>query len=131
MTRRQFPLTGSNGFVSGPAKETLELKMQLGSEQGFTDLAQILRREFSGDRKAWTAVADLFKRRYWSRVWIVQEVALSPATSIRCGAIDQTNWHTIKRLHDILSTWQDATASSAVFNSPSLKSALTLFDEAW
>jgi hypothetical protein len=37
--------------------------------------------------KDWTALADVFGRRYFSRAWVVQEVALSRQIEVLCGSV--------------------------------------------
>jgi hypothetical protein len=34
---------------------------------------------------AWTALMDLFRREWWMRIWVIQEVALAKQTMIACG----------------------------------------------
>jgi len=35
--------------------------------------------------QAWAAIALLLQREYWTRVWMIQEIALSPMVFILCG----------------------------------------------
>lgn len=38
------------------------------------------------DDESWGAVDGLFERRYWTRIWILQEVVLANAATVMCGA---------------------------------------------
>ncbi|KIN03035.1 hypothetical protein OIDMADRAFT_27504 [Oidiodendron maius Zn] len=44
--------------------------------------------------KDWAALADVFGRRYFSRAWMVQEVALSCEIEVLCGSVT-FNWDSI------------------------------------
>jgi hypothetical protein len=38
------------------------------------------------DNKAWEAVQCLFKRTYWTRTWVVQEIVFSSEALLMCGS---------------------------------------------
>jgi hypothetical protein len=38
------------------------------------------------DNKAWEAVQCLFKRTYWTRTWVVQEIVFSSEAWLMCGS---------------------------------------------
>lgn len=38
-------------------------------------------------RDEWFAIIELFRRSYWSRLWIVQELLAGPPVDIRCGDV--------------------------------------------
>lgn len=38
------------------------------------------------DDESWGAVNGLFERRYWTRIWILQEMVLANAATVMCGA---------------------------------------------
>lgn len=40
-----------------------------------------------GDNKTWHVIEILFRREYWSRVWILQEIVLPPKVYLMCGSI--------------------------------------------
>ena len=45
-----------------------------------------LKTTFKSDMTQWDAVVSLFKRDYWSRVWIIQETAVATNLDIVCGS---------------------------------------------
>ena len=50
----------------------------------------------------WLALFPLFKRAWWTRVWIIQEAMLSPHPVVKCGAkeVDHEKFVTLKYLHE-------------------------------
>jgi len=57
------------------------------------------------DSPEWQAVGNLFTRPWFQRVWVIQEVALSPAVCFMCG--DHTlPWQDIGFMTDTLTHWR-------------------------
>lgn len=60
-----------------------------GLADGVAEFLDDVRRELSGEgpaeRRARRALRRLFGREYWSRIWVVQEVALGQDLVFRCG----------------------------------------------
>lgn len=50
-------------------------------------------------RTRWTALANLLSRKWWSRVWTVQEFVLPPSVSFWCGAQRQQGRHLSQHIH--------------------------------
>lgn len=46
-----------------------------------------LKTTFQPDMAQWKAVLSLFKRDYWSRVWVIQETAVATNLDIVCGGL--------------------------------------------
>ena len=60
----------------GPMKQIAFCKA-LGSGKTF---------ECSGEEDIWDAVENMFRRPYWNRVWIVQEIVLGIDVQVTCGS---------------------------------------------
>ena len=43
------------------------------------------------DKDSWFALDSLFFRRYWTRLWIVQELLLAKRVILRCGNVEATS----------------------------------------
>ena len=56
---------------------------QVNPETWFSDR---LKTTFQSDMTQWKALLSLFKRNYWSRIWIVQETAVGINLEIICGS---------------------------------------------
>ena len=52
----------------------------------YTWLSDRLKTTFQSDKTQWKALLALFKRDYWSRVWVVQETAVATDLDIVCGS---------------------------------------------
>lgn len=52
-----------------------------------TWLSDRLKTTFQSDITQWKALLSLFKRDYWSRVWIIQETAVATNLDIVCGSL--------------------------------------------
>ena len=52
-----------------------------------TWLSDSLKTTFKSDMTQWRALLSLFKRDYWTRVWIVQETAVAKSLEIVCGSL--------------------------------------------
>ncbi|KAH8589759.1 heterokaryon incompatibility protein-domain-containing protein [Bisporella sp. PMI_857] len=50
----------------------------------------------------WLALGHLFKRPYWSRVWIIQEVLLTNHALLSCG-VSKSNWDNLMQILYLLS----------------------------
>lgn len=57
--------------------------------------------------RAWVDLALLLQRNWWSRVWILQEVALAPQAEILCGDYSLP-WHEIRLCSDLLMAGLDS-----------------------
>ncbi|MCJ1450113.1 hypothetical protein MMC28_000442 [Mycoblastus sanguinarius] len=54
-------------------------------------------KERLGDREVWApALQDILNRRWWSRVWVVQEVALGRRVILRCGD-EEIGWESLSK----------------------------------
>lgn len=49
-----------------------------------------------GTAAAWRAVEELFKREWFDRIWVIQEVSLARSVDIRCGQ-HEMSWTTFNR----------------------------------
>lgn len=59
-----------------------------------------------GGAAYWNAIAKLFRRRYFSRVWIIQEVILARAITVFCGRYSVSWDDLIKTSHFVaVTTW--------------------------
>ncbi|KAL9044322.1 MAG: hypothetical protein Q9214_002530 [Letrouitia sp. 1 TL-2023] len=62
--------------------------------------------EECGNTRDWQPCMDeLMRKRWWSRVWVVQEVGLAQDVVLRCGGIEIT-WETLMNCFRRLSTFQ-------------------------
>jgi hypothetical protein len=56
-----------------------------------TWISDRLKTTFHSDNTEWKALLSLFKKDYWSRVWIIQEIAVAKNLKIACGSMS-CNW---------------------------------------
>ncbi|KAH8896592.1 HET-domain-containing protein [Thozetella sp. PMI_491] len=54
------------------------------------------------DVRFWAALHALFKRRYWSRLWVLQEIVVSSGVTVCCGKAEAL-WRHLYRTHSFLS----------------------------
>jgi hypothetical protein len=58
--------------------------------------------DYKRHRAAWTAIGKLCGRRYWQRMWIIQEVQLARTLRIFCGN-KEISWSALKATLDLAS----------------------------
>ena len=69
-------------------------------EDPYTWFSDRLKTTFESDMTQWKAVLSLFKRNYWSRVWIIQETAVATNLDIICGSMScKWKWQLLRRVH--------------------------------
>jgi hypothetical protein len=75
-----------------PSSLGASLKVQFEWEAKFEELLKAQSRfveDLNGD--FWQGLCDIFSRTYFQRLWIIQEVVLSPTADVLCGA-DRCSW---------------------------------------
>jgi Heterokaryon incompatibility protein (HET) len=88
---------GSHFKMSEPAFEFLDdiynrLDNEEYIEQSITSQSNI---------QAWEAVSNLFRRDYWGRVWVIQEINLVASIKVHCGSSSMA-WPKMAAVKDIL-----------------------------
>lgn len=68
-------------------------------------LAWMFNPKFGTMSPAWQAIYDLFKREYWERIWIIQEVILAQNFVLMCGP-DVLEKHATEALSSMLGVLQ-------------------------
>lgn len=84
-----------------------------GSEQIFDTMATELELDMLFDPKAWKAMALLFKRPWWRRIWVVQEVVLSRTASLQCGS-EFCDWNDFLRARTLWSSLDEPQHSDLI-----------------
>jgi hypothetical protein len=96
----------------GVEKDDSNIAMDFITKTGHNDAFGVL---FTGplqdasDRQK-AAVDALFRRQYWNRLWIIQEIALSISALVQCGprSLDiQVLWKFLSRLRNLSKTLPD------------------------
>jgi Heterokaryon incompatibility protein (HET) len=115
------------------AEETIRLDLREKIKQDIRDkasreLSRILEFEFGNATrvKEWTAVANLLKRFYWTRVWIIQEIAVAKGVLLYCGTF-RISWLALDQVCWMVNEWAMATVSNA-FTAPSYAPILANLD---
>lgn len=96
-------------------------------EDTHIDLAQLASAKARGDvsalfptldKLAWRALAFFFRRPWFQRLWIVQEIVLAQTVSVACG-MKQISWEQLYllskfiKMYDIRQPWSDTTKLTA------------------
>jgi hypothetical protein len=69
------------------------------------------------------ALVVLFRRQYWWRIWVIQEVSVANSAMVYCGD-EAISWHDLDNVCDILKAEQDA-LHAVFYKSPSYVRTLT------
>ncbi|KAE9583540.1 hypothetical protein CGMCC3_g433 [Colletotrichum fructicola] len=81
----------------GDASETSHVAMQLLNDcDGLSGDIDIIGRVI-GDEAGGRALTELLRRRYWSRIWVFQEIVLSRSVTVYCGNLS-AKWDVFRRL---------------------------------
>jgi hypothetical protein len=91
--------------VAMPFLKVIDTKVLacMDSKRDLTNVHQWIKTTFEdpGHQNTWVAVAQLWQRGYWSRVWIIQEVVFGTSKSrqciVHCGC-DSIAWETLVAL---------------------------------
>lgn len=75
---------GEEDQNSGVALSTIRL---ISADMGNASQAALLKNRAA----VWTALVDISKRRYWTRIWIVQEVTIARNLELFCGT-EKVSW---------------------------------------
>ena len=84
-------------------------------------VATFLHESFSKDQL--DNLIALFRRQYWWRVWVIQEVACAKTATVYCGS-EEISWSALTKVCDILKAEED-TLQAIYFNWPSSVRTLT------
>ena len=101
-------------------------------EEGRRELAQQMHKVIMWSIKQVRSVSSLCKRRYWSRMWIIQEIMLAKDIEIQCGS-EILEWSKLQHLHHYIksvSSLSDKECSpllKAIISSP----AMTIVSTRW
>ena len=74
-------------------------------------------------RKELEALVVLFRRQYWWRIWVIQEVSVARSAVVYCGD-EAISWHQLDNVCDILKAEDDA-LQAMFYKSPSFIRTLT------
>ncbi|KAF2171094.1 hypothetical protein M409DRAFT_19065 [Zasmidium cellare ATCC 36951] len=63
-----------------------------------------LRKANANQQQSWISLAHFFRRNWWSRSWVIQEVLLSQNLKLFCGTEREISWGDLERVSHFLST---------------------------
>jgi hypothetical protein len=108
-SKKNFVWLGEEAEDSSLAMEllssiTANVQDSANAEAEISARLKVIAKDDSTQRKqSWIALQKLFKRPYWTRVWIIQEILLSHPTTILCGN-DTCTWDDICSLITLSTT---------------------------
>jgi hypothetical protein len=72
--------------------------------------AQVVFQKYLADseKSAWSALGSLFDRKYWTRIWVVQELRCAKAITVHCGS-DKLAW---EKMLQVSRTLQEISAKA-------------------
>ncbi|PVH96903.1 HET-domain-containing protein [Periconia macrospinosa] len=85
----------------------------LWSEQLLDTMATEHELDMLFDPNAWRAMALLFNRPWWRRIWVIQEVALSRSARLQCGS-ESCDWNDFLRARTLWSSFSEPQRSDLI-----------------
>lgn len=74
-----------------------------------------LRERDLNNRRPWISLAHFFRRNWWSRAWVIQEVLLAKNLKVLCGKNYELSWADLEKVSHFLSTtsWRQVLSDPA------------------